>query len=224
MRDWKVVVANKENEDLQEEVLEENSPVEDGVEEMKENSGQVVEESEAQDEFQENLDALKQENSELKDQYLRKHADFENYRKRMAREKADSVKYGNQELLKDLIEVIDNFDRAIKSAQDSQDFNAFRDGISMIEQQFTGMLESKWGLKKMACAGVEYDPNSHEALMMEESGEVEVPTVLEDFQAGYTLHDRVLRPAKVKVGKPSAQAPAPAAETEEKKEEEAAQS
>ena len=149
------------------------------------------------------LENLKNENSELKNQYLRKHADFENYRKRMAREKADSVKYGNQELLKDLIEIIDNFDRAIKSAADSQDFDAFRDGISMIEQQFTGMLQSKWGLEKMDCQGAEYDPNAHEALMMEESEDLEVPTVLEDFQAGYRLHDRVLRPAKVKVGKPA---------------------
>jgi molecular chaperone GrpE len=75
----------------------------------------------------------------------------------------------------------------------------------------------------MACTGDEYDPNSHEALMMEESAEIEVPTVLEDFQAGYTLHDRVLRPAKVKVGKPSAE-PSPQAEpAEEKKEGEAAQ-
>ena len=147
----------------------------------------------------------------MKDQYLRKHADFENYRKRMAREKSDSVKYGNQELLKDLIEVIDNFDRAIKSAADSQDFDSFREGISMIEQQFTGMLQSKWGLEKMECEGAEYDPNSHEALMMEESEELEVPTVLEDFQAGYKLYERVLRPAKVKVGKP-----APAAASDDK--------
>ena len=163
------------------------------------------------DEAREEIETLKKENSELKDQYLRKHADFENYRKRMTREKADSVKYGNQELLKDLIEVIDNFDRAIKSAADSQDFDSFREGISMIEQQFTGMLQSKWGLEKMECEGVEYDPNSHEALMMEESEELEVPTVLEDFQAGYKLYERVLRPAKVKVGKP-----APAAASDDK--------
>ncbi len=158
------------------------------------------------DEARAEAETLKKENSELKDQYLRKHADFENYRKRMAREKADSVRYGNQELLKDLIEVIDNFDRAIKSAADSQDFDSFREGISMIEQQFTGMLQSKWGLEKMECEGAEYDPNSHEALMMEESEELEVPTVLEDFQAGYKLYERVLRPAKVKVGKPAAAA------------------
>ena len=223
MRNWKVVVANKEKEDLKEEVLEENVPAgEEPVEDKTEASEQIEEEN-GQEELQSAFDDLKQENSELKDQYLRKHADFENYRKRMAREKADSVKYGNQELLKDLIEVIDNFDRAIKSAQDSQDFNSFRDGISMIEQQFTGMLESKWGLKKMACTGVEYDPNSHEALMMEESAEVDVPTVLEDFQAGYMLHERVLRPAKVKVGKPAAQPAVQEEAKEEKTEENAAQ-
>lgn len=85
----------------------------------------------------------------------------------------------------------------------------------MIEQQFTGMLQSKWGLEKMDCKGAEYDPNSHEALMMEESEDLEVSTVLEDFQAGYRLHERVLRPAKVKVGKPVAPAAAKPDETKE---------
>ena len=184
--------VSEAEQDVQEETDEEESAEEEAPSEL--------------EQLKEELEFLKQENSELKNQYLRKHADFENYRKRMAREKADSVKYGNQELLKDLIEVIDNFDRAIKSAADSQDFDSFREGISMTEQHFTGMLQSKWGLEKMNCVGVEYDPNSHEALMMEESEDLEVPTVVEDFQAGYRLHDRVLRPAKVKVGKPAAPA------------------
>ncbi len=205
-------MANKENEDLQEEVTEVNETADETVQDQSTDAESAeASDSEEKSELEilsEQIDSLKEENSELKNQYLRKHADFENYRKRMAREKADSVKYGNQELLKDLIEVIDNFDRAIKSSADSQDFNSFKEGISMIEQQFTGMLESKWGLTKMNCTGSEYDPNSHEALMMEESADIEVPTVLEDFQAGYTLHDRVLRPAKVKVGKPAASAPA----------------
>jgi molecular chaperone GrpE len=198
--DPSVADAEKENQtveyDVQDEDAADDSAGENSSSELEQLEGEVA--------------SLKKENSELKDQYLRKHADFENYRKRMTREKADSVKYANQELLKDLIEVIDNFDRAIKSGDDSQDFNAFRDGISMIEQQFTGMLQSKWGLEKMESEGAEYDPNSHEALMMEESEALEIPTVLEDFQAGYRLHDRVLRPAKVKVGKPAA----PAAATE----------
>ena len=147
---------------------------------------------------------LKEENSSLKDQYLRKHADFENFRRRMNKEKQDSIKYGNQELLKDLVEVIDNFERAIKSTNDSQDMESFREGIAMIEQQFTNMLKTKWGLEKIEAVGQEFDANIHEALMMEDSQEHEVTTVLEDFQTGYILRDRVIRPSKVKVAKPVA--------------------
>lgn len=148
------------------------------------------------------VEKLKEENSTLKDQYLRKHADFENFRRRMNKEKQDSIQYGNQGLLKDLIEVIDNFERAIKSSEDSQDIESFREGISMIEQQFTNMLKNNWGLEKIEAVGKEFDANQHEALMMEDSEEHEVNTVLEDFQTGYKLRDRVLRPSKVKVAKP----------------------
>jgi len=202
-------VAKKEKEDSQEEILRDDNPAETTGEEQNvepeyKTEEDVPGEDDKMNELLETVNALKQENSDLKDQYLRKHADFENFRKRMAREKADAVKYGNQELLRDLIEVIDNFDRAIKSSEDSRDFDAFKEGISMTEQHFTSMLESKWGLKKLVSLGAEYDPNSHEALMMEESSDIEVPTVMEDYQSGFVLHDRVLRPAKVKVGKPVA--------------------
>ncbi|WP_246157010.1 nucleotide exchange factor GrpE [Oceanispirochaeta crateris] len=214
-------MTKKEKEDLQGKEIDEIDSVDMVSDDQSDDSDQkdAVEENETEERSEtetllEAVNALTQENSDLKDQYLRKHAEFENFRKRMAREKAESVKYGNQELLKDLIEVIDNFDRAIKSSKDSQDFNSFKEGISMIEQQFTGMLESKWSLKKMETEGLEYDPNAHEALMMEESSDIQVPTVLEDFQAGYTLYDRVLRPAKVKVGKPVA----PAADKKEESE------
>jgi len=150
------------------------------------------------------IEKLKEENSTLKDQYLRKHADFENFRRRMNKEKQDSIKYGNQGLLKDLVEVIDNFERAIKASSDSQDMESFREGIAMIEQQFTNMLKTNWGLEKIDAVGQEFDANMHEALMMEDSEEVDVNTVLEDFQTGYMLRDRVLRPTKVKVAKPVA--------------------
>ncbi|OQY35168.1 MAG: nucleotide exchange factor GrpE [Spirochaetaceae bacterium 4572_59] len=221
-------MANNTGEETTDESVQTETPVGNTEKENQENqaAGYEVQDDDSDvsaeesdlseaDEMAAEVASLKKENSELKDQYLRKHADFENYRKRMAREKADSVKYGNQELIRDLVEIIDNFDRAIKSAADSQDFDSFREGISMIEQQFTGMLQSKWGLEKMDCKGAEYDPNSHEALMMEESEDLEVSTVLEDFQAGYRLHERVLRPAKVKVGKPAAPAAAKPEETKE---------
>ena len=183
--------------------IEEDMSADEVVNEPAEEQNEAGSE-EIEDALAEELAGLKEENLTLKDQLLRKTADFENYRKRMIREKQDTVKFGNQEILKDLIEVIDNFERALNSSEESRDFDSFYDGISMIEQQFTNMLASKYNLTKMTDSGEEYDPNCHEALMMEESGEIKVPTVLEIFQTGYMLHDRVLRPAKVKVGKPAA--------------------
>lgn len=141
--------------------------------------------------------------TDLKDQLLRKQADFDNFRKRMFREKDESIKYANSTLLQDLVSVIDDFERAIASAEKSQDFAAFLSGIQLIEKQFAGMLERNWGLKRMETIGNEFDPQKHEALMMEECADCSTQTVIEDFQKGYYLHDRVLRHAKVKVGIPA---------------------
>ncbi|MFP4065978.1 MAG: nucleotide exchange factor GrpE [Spirochaetaceae bacterium] len=146
---------------------------------------------------------LEQENSDLKDQYLRKQADFENFRKRMAREKADAIAYANKQLLLDLVTIIDDFERAIKSAEESRDFDSFHEGVALIEKQFTNMLESKWGLKRFDSEGQEFDPQKHEALMSEEASDVDHPVVVEDFQKGYFLNDKVLRSAKVKVAVPA---------------------
>ena len=184
-----------------------------------EEAAREEEPADEEDALEEEVNTLKEENGHLRDQLLRKTADFENYRKRMLREKQDTVKFGNQEILKDLVDVIDNFERALNSSGESKDFDSFYDGISMIEQQFSNMLASKYNLTKMTDSGEEYDPNCHEALMMEETDEVKVPTVMEIFQTGYMLHDRVLRPAKVKVGKPAASA---AADDKNDAEEEAA--
>lgn len=150
---------------------------------------------------------LELENSleEQKANYLRKHADFENFRKRMLKEKSDAIKHANESLITDLIEVVDNFDRAISSSIDSEDFNSFKEGIVMIEKQFKGMLSSNWGLSRIECVGKEFDPQIHEAMFMEDSDQVEVPTVSEEFQSGYMLHDKVLRAPKVKVQKPADQ-------------------
>jgi molecular chaperone GrpE len=192
-------MSKEENEILESEIQEDETSAEDDVrdeqsEDLTPEDNIILLEAE--------IEKLKEENSVLKDQYLRKHADFENFRRRMNKEKQDSIKYGNQGLLKDLIEVIDNFERAIKTSEDSQDIESFREGIAMIEQQFTSMLKNSWGLEKIEAVGLEFDANLHEALMMEDSEEHEVTTVLEDFQSGYKLGDRVLRPSKVKVAKP----------------------
>ena len=137
--------------------------------------------------------------AELNDQLLRKAADFENYRKRMAREKQEMVDFSNQSLLLDLLPVIDDFGRAIKSAETSKDFASFYEGVIMIEKRLTSQLENKWGLKGFDSIGEPFDPNRHEALQVEKTGEITEPVVKEDYERGYLLKDRVIRFAKVKV-------------------------
>lgn len=210
------------SEELPEEVVEETTMDDENLdtEEISSENSEVDSEETESDELEtlrSEIKQLQEENSELKNQYLRKQADFENYRKRMTREKSETVKYGNKSLLEDMVEIIDNFERAIKSSQESKEFETFYEGIAMIEQQMTSMLSSKYGLTKMVATGELYDPNLHEAMFMEESDEVTEPTVLEDFQTGYMLYERVLKPAKVKVGKPAVSA----SETESESAEEA---
>lgn len=148
------------------------------------------------------ISELEKSVEEHKNNYIRKHADFENFRKRMIKEKSDAIKHANEALISDLIEVVDNFDRALLSTNESTDFTSFKEGIEMIEKQFKGMLSSNWGLTRIESVGKEFDPQIHEAMFMADSDEVEVPTVSEEFQSGYMLHDKVLRAPKVKVQKP----------------------
>jgi molecular chaperone GrpE len=145
---------------------------------------------------------LEKEKDELKDLLLRKQAEFENFRKRLQREKDESIKYANAMLLLDLTNIIDDFERAIQSAKNSDDFASFHSGVELIEKRLTQMLEKKWGLKKFDSQGDAFDPDKHEAIMAEESKNVDAPTVVEDFQRGYLLNERILRPAKVKVAQP----------------------
>jgi len=160
---------------------------------------------------QDRITALEKENAELKDRLLRKQADFENFRKRMIREREDAARYANASLLTDVIGLIDDFERAIKSAEESRDFASFLQGVTMIEKQLVEMLESRWGLKRFGSVGEGFDPNKHEAVLRVEGPADGKPTVVEDYQKGYYLHERVLRPARVKVmvpaSEPAAQAP-----------------
>ena len=108
---------------------------------------------------------LEKENADLKDKLLRKQADFENFRKRMLREREDSSRYANASLLTDIIGLIDDFERAIKSAEESRDFGTFVQGVTMIEKQFVEMLDNRWGLKRFSSVGEGFDPNRHEAVL-----------------------------------------------------------
>lgn len=144
---------------------------------------------------------LENELADQKDQYLRKLADYENFRKRMYREKDDAIQYANTKILEDIAGILDDFERAIKSTEISQDFKALHDGVDMIRKNMSSIMENKYGLSRIESVGLVFDPNVHEA-MMTHKGECEEPTVSEEFQAGYRLKERVLRPAKVKVMMP----------------------
>jgi len=157
------------------------------------------------EELETELENLKTQLAEARDQLLRKAADFENFRKRMNQEKQNAMEFANQSLLLDIIPVIDDFERAVQSAQTSEELagipagKAMLDGIIMIEKRLVNMLDSKWGLKRFNSAGELFDPNIHEAMFMEKSPDVDEPVVQEDLIKGYTLKERVIRAAKVKV-------------------------
>ncbi|MDR0323561.1 MAG: nucleotide exchange factor GrpE [Treponema sp.] len=147
----------------------------------------------------EKIAGLEAQLAETHDQLLRKAADFENFRKRMNQEKQNAIEFANQSLLLDIIPIIDDFERAIAAGEKATDLVSFLDGVKMIEKRLSSQLESKWGLKRFNSAGEPFDPNIHEALMMEKSPDVKEAVVEEDLYKGYFLKDRVIRAAKVKV-------------------------
>ena len=153
--------------------------------------------------------------ADLNDQLLRKAADFENFRKRMNRERQELTDFANQNLLLDLLPVIDDFERAIKSAETSKDFSSFYEGVTMIEKHLTTMLENKWGLKRFDSAGTPFDPSHHEAIQMEKAEGISEAIVKDDYVKGYFLKDRVIRFAKVKVLMPESKSNEQGAENNE---------
>jgi len=158
---------------------------------------------------EQNATGLEAQLAETRDQLLRKAAEFENFRKRMNQEKQNAIEYANQSLLLDIITVIDDFERAIQSGENSlqsgsADYASLLEGIKMIEKRLSNQLEAKWGLKRFNSAGEIFDPNMHEAVMMEKSPDVSEATVQEDLMKGYMLKERVIRAAKVKVLMPEA--------------------
>ncbi len=145
-------------------------------------------------------DSLKEEYSKLKDGYVRVAADFENLKKRSKKEIDDIKKYGVSSLLKDTLPAIDNLLRAIEHSKNSSDFKALSDGIELVYRQFLGVLES-YNVKPFDSVGTIFDPSKHEALQIMPNGDVDDNTVLIEYEKGYYIADRLLRPAKVIVSK-----------------------
>ena len=143
---------------------------------------------------------LKQENEKLKEQSLRRLADMENLKKRMNKEKTDFYQYALSDFLTELFTVLDNFERAFE-IQGQKGGKGFREGIKMIYKQYQDLL-IRYGAKPIDIQGKKFDPRLHQAFITVESEEVDEPEVVEELQKGYTLHNRLLRPALVKVAVP----------------------
>ncbi|MGP1439126.1 MAG: nucleotide exchange factor GrpE [Treponema sp.] len=154
---------------------------------------------------------LEQEKKELEDEvvkwkneYLRKMADFDNYRKRMIKEKKDAIDYANETLLLDLVHVLDDFDRAIEAVEkySNDATKAFMEGFNMIRKQLYSTLQSKYSLNYYQSVGEKFDPNIHDARGSREDEKVEEEIVEKELIKGYKLHDRVIRVAQVETVKP----------------------
>jgi molecular chaperone GrpE len=134
------------------------------------------------------------------DKYVRSAAEFDNYRKRSVREKADAIKYGNEDLLRDILPLVDNLDRAMDHAGSSDDFEAFKQGLKMLHEQLMCCLK-KHGVEMIDTTGKDFDPHVHEAMLSVESDKHEASKIVSEFERGYLLNGRLLRPAKVCVCK-----------------------
>ncbi|MEA2014397.1 MAG: nucleotide exchange factor GrpE [Thermodesulfobacteriota bacterium] len=138
--------------------------------------------------------------SENHDKYLRACAEFDNYKKRAARDREDFIKYGNETLIRDLLPTVDSMERALEHASNSEDFKTFVDGLAMIRDSFLAAL-GRHGVEEIDAIGKDFDPNFHEAIMQVEGKKKEDNKIVEEFEKGYSLNSRLLRPSKVSISK-----------------------
>ena len=182
-----------EAETMTEEIKEqENEIVEETTEET------PVEEVQQEEVVESENDKLKTDFENLNNQYLRLAADFDNFRKRQEQEREALLKYGKQECMKKIIEVVDNFDRAVQSVEKIDNVEKMKETFFVLNKQLIDSL-TKLGLEHIECVGQKFDPNLHEAVMQTPTEEYEEDTIINELQKGYKLGDKVLRPSMVSV-------------------------
>ena len=197
-------MSEEKNIHIEDEVIEEIKEEEPEAEETAEGNAEEIETAEEVKEAEETTSGEAPEEKgeadkkleELNAKYMRLMADFQNQKKRFEKERADIYQFANEDLVKGLLEVIDNFERALEASKD--DDSKFKEGMEMIFKQLMGALE-KAGVSEIKALGEEFDPNFHNAVMMEETDEFESNKVSGVMQKGYTLNSRVIRPSMVKV-------------------------
>src|SRR5918996_14464 len=178
-----------DDDDIEIELLDPDNP--SGSHELEMLPTNAVRELETQ------MENLRKEKDEIYDRLLRKHADFENFRKRIEKDKREFQQYALSDIVGDLIFILDNFERALSHADESSN-PEYRKGVELIYRQLKDLLEKR-GLKIIESKGQKFDPNFHEAVAREPRNDVEEGTILEELQRGYFFQNRLLRPAMVKV-------------------------
>lgn len=191
---------NKKKEEVIEEETAEKDRQEEpcGREEAEDKSKEEAKEETQETQEEESAEEPKAKDPEeeaLNIKYMRLMADFQNFKRRTEKEKSDIYAFANEKIISELLNVIDNFERALAAGNDG---DSFYQGMEMILKQLLGVLE-KAGASEIAALGEDFDPNFHNAVMMEDSTEYESGKVTEVLQKGYILNNRVIRPSMVKV-------------------------
>jgi len=145
-------------------------------------------------------EALKIEVAEQKDKFIRLYAEFDNFKRRSAKERIEMMQTAGKEVIQSLLEVMDDFDRAEKQIQGSDDITQIRQGIALVVSKFRNTLTSR-GLKEMNCVGQDFNPDFHEAITEIDVEENMKGKVFDELEKGYTLNDKIIRFSKVVVGK-----------------------
>ncbi len=136
--------------------------------------------------------------AEYRDQMLRMKAEFENVKKRLERDKSDAVKYANEKILVDVLQIADNFERALSSIDQGHDPAKVKQGLSIVRDELKKVLE-RHGVETVSSVGAPFDPNLHEAVGIVETDDAEDGTVVDEVQKGYFLNGRLIRPSRVRV-------------------------
>ena len=186
------MTTEERNENLEE--------VEETVEntETTETKEEVVEEKTAEELLQEKVDKLEEELKQSEDKYLRLYAEFENFKRRKNQEIETNNIYKSQKVITEILPSLDNLERALQVDSDNEEVKALRKGVEMVYEGLLNVLKSE-GVELIETENAQFDPNYHHAVMQDEDSEKESGAILDTFQKGYKLKDRVIRPAMVKV-------------------------
>ena len=190
-----------------------NIPIEDGNEAEEEAKAEAAEEAEEKAEAEETEEAAEEKATEEEasveeqesERYMRLMAEFQNFKRRAAKEKTDIHAFANERIVNDLLPVLDNFERALgqeAEASENEELKNYAKGMELIFEQLKGALE-KAGVKEIEALGEDFDPNVHNAVMTEQTDEYEDGKISKVMQKGYKLNDRVVRPSMVAVNKKS---------------------